>query len=263
MRKKYTKEFLISELKRFYNENGRSPTSKDMKVGDRFPFIYNYINCFKTWNNALKAANLPLNQYQYHPKLDGTETCSYCGKRADEIVNFRTWLYDEDGIRYCHKHGLGRDYVKGQLDINSTVGQGRAGEILVAKVLNINKDKDCNRISCGYKFDLKHDDYKKIDVKTCLLYDNYNSWIFKLKRKKDADTYICLGFDSDRKNILHVWIVPNEDKIRNLVSLNIKNTYCSLTNRSKWEIDSKPYNDMWQTMKLDNCKIMVDKSKYA
>ena len=196
-------------------------------------------------------------------KLDGTETCSYCGRRADEIPNFRQWRL-HDYRRYCEQHGANglRDYVKGNLDINSKVGCGRSGEILVIKTLGIGKEHDCNRISCGHKFDLYHKDYSKIDVKTSLLSNSKNShWKFNLFAKKEVDTYICVGLSFDRNIVEHVWIVPNEGEIRNLNGLVIYNAHVSLSGRSKWEVVVKPYNDMWQTMKLDNCKIMVDKNK--
>lgn len=195
-------------------------------------------------------------------KLDGTETCSYCGKHADEIPNFRSWVYP-DGVRHCDKHGHGglRDYVKGELDINSETGLGRIGEILVTKVLGIGKEHDCNRESCHAEIDMYNKEYGRIDVKTSLLSYNYNRWTFNLTNIKEVKTYICIGLTSDRKFVKHVWIVPNESKIKHIQSLQIYDGYRSLFNKKHWEVDIKPYNDMWQTMKLDNCKIMVDKSK--
>ena len=193
-------------------------------------------------------------------KLDGTKTCAYCGKRADEILYFDCWRY-HDGIRYCNKHGNGSHYITGNLDINSSKGLGRAGEILIVKTLNIGKEHDCNRISCGFSFDMYHDEYDKIDVKTRLKQINYNKWQFDFRAKKDAKTYICIGLSSNRSTVEHVWIVPNIDKIKDLTVLTIINTYYSLSTHKHWEVNAKPYNDTWKSMKLDNCKIMIDKSK--
>ena len=193
-------------------------------------------------------------------RLDGTETCSYCGKRADEILNFNCWRY-VDNRRYCNKHGCGSHYVFGNLDINSSKGLGRAGEVLVVKTLGIGKEYDCNRISCGFSFDMYNKKYGKIDVKTRLKQVNYNKWQFDFKAKKEANSYICIGLSSNRKNVEHVWIVPNINNIKNLIVLTIINTHYSLSVHKHWEVDSKPYDKTWRTMKLDNCKIMVDKSK--
>ena len=115
----YTDEFLISELHRFYDEFEFVPTQLIMNETNGYLTAYYFVKCFGSWNNALKVAGFKLNQYC--PKLDGTETCSYCGKGANEIPNFTGWVY-HSYIRYCRKHGGGnglRDYVIGNLDIKS------------------------------------------------------------------------------------------------------------------------------------------------
>jgi len=258
MGKTYTDEFLILELQRFVRENSRAPKKYEMGPKNDYPAIGAYVGHFKTWCNALETAGFKLNQYQNH-RQDGTETCAYCNKRADEINNFGAWYYI-DGKRYCMKHGQRNnpDYVKGQLDINSAKGLGRAGEILVVKTLGIGKEHDCNRISCGFKFDMYHEEFGKIDVKTALLSYNDNNWGFGFPDKLEIKTFICLGMSSDRSTVEHVWIVPNEGDKR---SFSASDTYRSLSNRKHWEVNSETYDNMWQTMKLDNCKIMVDKSK--
>ena len=262
--KKYDKRFLISELHRFKDEFGLVPTVRHMNAVNGYPSYTAYRNCFGSHNEALKVANLSLNQKHHVEKLDGTETCSYCGRRADEIPNFTNWLYP-NGERLCHKHGNNGsgipDYVMGNLDINSTTGLGRAGEILVAKTLKISNEYDYNRESCNAPIDLYHKKYGWLEVKTVLLSCYYNSWTFSFDPKKNIDTYICIGLSNDRKNVEHVWVVPNEDKIKNLTTFTVRDTYRSLSNRKHWEVDSEPYDKTWQTMKLDNCKIMVDKSK--
>lgn len=195
-------------------------------------------------------------------KLNGNETCAYCGKRADEIPNFRNWVYLDD-IRYCTKHGAHGtpDYVKGNLDINSAIGRGRSGELLVIKALNIEKEKDCNRISCAYYIDMYHNEYGKIDVKTSVFNCEYNKWAFGFRAKKEADTYICVALSSNKKDVKHVWVVPNEGKIGNLIGLKIYDTYNSLYNHKKWEIDVKKWNKIWHNMNLNNCNTLVNKNK--
>ena len=264
-RKAYDEEFLISELQRFYNENKRVPIAEDMNPNYGYPSYKTYQRHFKTWNNALEAAGFEINMKQHVETLDGTEVCSYCGKRADEILGFKTWVYP-NGKRYCIKHGNSGgkgipDYVLGNLDINSPKGLGRAGEILVVKVLNIGKEHDCNRESCHAPIDLYHKKYGWLEVKTSLYSYDYTCWHFNFDPEKDIDTYICIGLSSDRKIVEHVWIVPNTDEIRNQISISITNSYYGLNQRKRWEINAKPYNDMWQSMKLDSCKIMVDKNK--
>jgi hypothetical protein len=261
MGKKYTDKELISELCRFVEEEGFIPNTYILTTKRGYIPYQAYIARYGSLDKALIVANLPLNQYHDDSMLDGTEVCCYCGKRADEIFGFRNWLYD-NGFRYCEKHRRGPDYIKGTLDVNSATARGRIGEILVVKTLGIGKDHDCNRISCKYKFDLYNEQYGKIDVKTSK-FSIKNMWTFNFNKKQDADTYICIGLSSDRKNVLHVWIVPNEGQIKNLTGLGISNKHVSLLNNSKWEVDSKPYDDALHSMSLDNCKIMVDKSNYV
>ncbi len=57
MSEKYTKEFLISELHRFYKENNRIPTFRDMGTKNGYPAAPTYQRYFGTWNNAIQSAN--------------------------------------------------------------------------------------------------------------------------------------------------------------------------------------------------------------
>lgn len=260
MTRRYSDEFLISELIRFERENSRVPKALDMQGKFGYPGASVYQNHFGSHNKALIKAGFKLNKI--NDRLDGTETCSYCGKRADEIPNFTNWLYDKNHVRYCFRHGQrgSPDYITGNLDVNTTTGRGRSGEILVLKKLEIGTEFDCSRISRGYKIDMYHKDYGKIDVKTSLLSNDYhNRWGFNFYAKKDADTYICVGLSLSCKYVQHVWIVPNEDEIRNKKSLSISDIPYSLSNNEYWEVLSKPYDDVWQEMiinyHLDECKI--------
>lgn len=255
----YTKEFLIDELHRFVRENGRVPTARDISPKFGYPSYMTYYDCFESFNNALEIANLKINKKHHIGELDGSETCTYCGCNRNETSG---WRY-VNNVRYCDKHGANGvpDYIIGNLNINSSTGLGRAGEILVAKTLKIANEFDCNRISCHSSVDLYNEKYGKIDVKTCMFNYKYNYWTFSFKAKKIADTYICLGLSSNRSNVKHVWIVPNESEIRDLQSFTVRNTQRSLFTRLKYKVDSKHYNDTWKSMKLDNCKIMTDKNK--
>lgn len=257
---KYTEDKLISELQRFYDENGRVPVALDMQGKFGYPPFKTYARYFGSFNNAKIKAKLDIIKHQAGT-LDGIEICSYCGKRADEIDGFTNWYYDKNHIRYCKKHGQAglRDYVSGNLDINSEVGLGRVGEILVAKTLEIANEYDCNRISCGYSFDMYHKDYGKIDVKTSRLSYEYARWYFNFPNKPEIKTFVCVGLSSDRKIVEHVWVVPNKGKTINKPSLQINNTCRSLLKYSKWKVDIKPYDIVWQQMiinyRIGKCKI--------
>jgi len=50
------------------------------------------------------------NKKHHIGKLYGTERCTYCGCTIKDTLY---WLYDENDIRYCMKHG--RSGIKGEL----------------------------------------------------------------------------------------------------------------------------------------------------
>jgi len=65
MSKRYTKEFLISELHRFVRENDRDPIAKDMKRINGYPSYDVYVTTFDSWVNACNVANINVSVYKY------------------------------------------------------------------------------------------------------------------------------------------------------------------------------------------------------
>lgn len=258
----YTDEFLISELQRFYKENSRVPIYLDMTFKNGYPSGATYQNRFGSFNKGVEIAKLKLNRKHQMGTLDGTEICSYCRKRADEISNFTQWLYHNE-IRYCQRHGGGGiqlDYVTKNLNKESSTGKCFISQRVVAKTLGLELKNDCNcSVNFGHPFDLYDENtYKYINVKDSKLYvslsQNYR-WKFSLSQKEIPDTYILIGFDENRKNILHVWITdPLDDltyneKTEKLLKLkSITNSYESLRKAKPWEVNAKPYDDMLHKM---------------
>jgi hypothetical protein len=70
----YNKEILINELLRFVNENNRNPIVKEMCKKNNYPSEFAFKTHFGSWNAALIAAGLEVNNYHYI----GTEKCSRC-----------------------------------------------------------------------------------------------------------------------------------------------------------------------------------------
>ena len=154
--------------------------------------------------------------------------------------------------------------MTGNLDKNSEVGFAFISQRVVANVLKLTLKNDCN---CSIGFNAPYDLYDKdkyfyINVKVSKLHDNYY-WKFGLKQKVVPDTYIMLGFDENRKNILHIWITDplddltyDEIKERPKGDIGITNTYYGLEKAEPWEVDTKPYNDVLHSMSLDNCSVL-------
>ncbi len=78
---------LIEELRRFYKDNGRSPTTMDKL---RYGWC-TFSTRFGTWNKALTAAGLPHNENIYGKKTIGKDGFEYDSISESIIGN---WLYD-------------------------------------------------------------------------------------------------------------------------------------------------------------------------
>lgn len=248
----YTKEFLISEIQRFYKENGRSPKIKEMKVSNGYPHERIFYKKFGTFNKALEASDLKLNSYQDHWK-NGTEICSNCGKKSIR------WYYDENKNRYCSSCIRKQDYKYGNLNPESAIGFAFISQRIVAKTLNINHD--CNlEINFGHPYDLYDINYGKIDVKCSKLLLNegiWEIWSFKVDKKNKADYYIMLGFSRDKKEILKSWIIPtNTEILNNKKSINIYNSEKGLLRFKEFEVDHKSFNTTYHSMSIDNCPVL-------
>ena len=249
----YTEQFLISELQRFVRENNRNPRRIDMQGKFRYPNYDTYTSRFGSWNNALIKAGLELNQ------LNGTETCDDCGKLKPENQG---WHY-KNNQRLCYRCYMNRDYMNGNLDVESNTGFAFLSQRVVAKTLGLELKYDCNcSIGFGAPHDLYDEKYNYINVKAATL-NKVNSWKFLLINKHKPDTYIMLGLSRDKSDILHVWITEPEDDLtfdnknfKYKQTISITNSYKGLNRAELWEVDVKPYNDAYHNMSLKNCSVL-------
>ena len=68
MVKKYTDAFLLAELRRFYEENGKVPTQREICTKNGYVDSRIYYAYFGTWNNALSLAELNCNKIARYDK---------------------------------------------------------------------------------------------------------------------------------------------------------------------------------------------------
>lgn len=253
----YNKEFLISELQRFVEENGRNPRQIDIQIKFGYPAAGNYRNYFGSWNNALLEAGFNINRKR--DRLNGTEICDNCGQLKEN-----QWYY-KDNQRLCKSCYCNSktDYMNKSLDPNSETGFAFVSQRVVAETLGLDLKYDCNcSIGFGSEYDLLDKTYKYINVKAAILQKD-NAWHFNLKNKYTPDTYIMLGFANDKSNILYVWITEPEDdltfdekncKIKQGIS--ITNSERGLKRAKSWEVDVEPYNYAYHNMSLKNCSVL-------
>ncbi|MGZ7135888.1 MAG: homing endonuclease associated repeat-containing protein [Methanobacterium sp.] len=95
VRRVYSDEFLLNELKRFFNEFGRSPVNEDFSSNPNYPSPKVYWKRFGKWNEALKLAGLPINTYMTHSKeMVMQEVMDFYN------INNRSPYYNE--LPFCH-----------------------------------------------------------------------------------------------------------------------------------------------------------------
>lgn len=193
-----------------------------------------------------------------HPKIDHTNTrCCICGSRETYIMpnGDPSWRrHKENGIwdgksykcESC-RHKSNTKYRNNKIDKNSTFGMTIISQAVVKKVTG---SIDCTRKmnNCNYSIDLlDHKKNEKIDVKYSVIRED-KEWYFRTKGKLDTDIYFCMGLSKDSKNIAKVWIIPNEDWVVDLKGISIHKESCY--RYSQYEIDSKLYNNAYQSLML-------------
>lgn len=142
------------------------------------------------------------------------------------------------------------------LDPDVPTGIGYMTEMLVAKFLGIKTCFDAANNFNYTTFDIyDHEDFGKIDVKGASFTNN--GWYFRINKNRKCDFFFCVGYDKHRKNIEKVYIIPNEEYVNNKVQLYIN---INDTDYEFFREDPKPWNDLFRTLKLDNCPVLIKRS---
>ncbi len=163
-----------------------------------------------------------------------------------------------------NKKKLETDCRNKNLDPNSSPGIGYIAATLVKKKLGIDDCFDITDNFCYRKYDMiEHKDREKIDSKGSSLIipicgKPYHE--FGIHKNKKADFFFCIGFDKERKHILAIFIIQNDEYVGELEAINI-----SYNGNSKWnkfkesEEEVKKWDELYHTMKLDNCPVLRKK----
>lgn len=239
----YNDEFLLNELKRFYKENNRSPYEQDMCPVNGYPSFKTFIAHFGSWNKSLINAGLPLNRFKH----DKNTKCYICG--SSTIT--KSWCYDKDKNIICDRCAKGRrDFVEGVLDPNCETGIGIITEHIVYEVLG-----DCVKCNTIDNFNLSDDlisnKYGTINVKSSKLQFNINRYLWHFGKSLGSpisDYYICLGFNENRTEIQHVWIIPGNSNVVSKSGITVSQN--NLQRVTLYEVDPNPYNDLYQNLDI-------------
>jgi len=121
---KYSKKELIEFLQRLYRKTKKSPSSKILKAVKNSPNFLVFRKYFGSWNNALKAAGIPLNQRRY---------------TKEELIGFfQRYYHDTKKIPDCKTINALKDYPTSSTFVNRFGGWHNA---LIAAGLKFDKSQ--------------------------------------------------------------------------------------------------------------------------
>ncbi|MCK9309359.1 MAG: hypothetical protein M0P99_03710 [Candidatus Cloacimonetes bacterium] len=245
----YNNENVISMLQNFKNKYNRNPTAPDTYLTPDLPSLSVIIRLFGTFNKALTASGLEINKTQII--LTGNETCDFCGTMETEHWN------NVDTFRICDKCNRNkRDFIHGVLDPYSSTGLGYISEYVVADNINDNIWYNANINTFNTAYDMYSEEYGYISVKSSTLHyyveTNSSSWQFSVtKANKIPNNYIFVGFDDDRSDITHVWIIPSGiELIQGKQTIRISNSDIGLSRFKLYEVDATNFNTTYINMDL-------------
>lgn len=258
----YNKETIIKMLQDFNNKYNRLPRISDTNGNTELPSIHIIIKFFGTFNNAMIAAELDINKTQ--TVLNGNEICDYCG--TSKTVHWN----NVDTFRVCDKCSrTKRDFIHGVLDPNSTTGMGYISEYVIYHGIAgdskwLNNDID----SFNGDYDMYHDIYGNVSIKSSTLhiYDDVNSksWQFCISSSnKIPDTYIFVGFNTNKDIIEHIWVINSKDKIVNKKTFRITKSIDSINRYKKYEINCIKFNNIYLNLNIYKLFPFRNLPKYA
>lgn len=206
-----------------------------------------------------------LKRHDSKPKL-----CCICGNNND----VRKRYYDDNGnwdgesrlcdncytnINYNYIQKMLAGFRNGNLDPLSTVGKGFIGQQIIAKKYNVD---DCNLKMDNFHFyvDLsKISGFGYCEVKISGLHGKLWKAELGMEHKFDTVFVLCMDKNVPWIDIERAYVIP-ESKLYGEARINIYKDFSNMRSRFKWvdkfRVDEKDFNDIYHTMKLENCKIL-------
>ncbi|MFA6988282.1 MAG: hypothetical protein WC185_04515 [Acholeplasmataceae bacterium] len=153
--------------------------------------------------------------------------------------------------QYLNKYAITRSYYLGELNPDSTTGIGVLTEHIV--YIALNDCKKCNVIGdFSFPCDLISKKYGTINVKSAKIYKNCSEyWSFRIpKAALIPNYYFCLGFNTDRSEISHVWIIPGNCELIAPTKIHITNSKKGLNKWKEYEVDVLKYNNIYKNLNI-------------
>lgn len=228
-----------------------NPTKEELKSAKKWTFKYNSTNtCYRCGISLYEAPVNPYKENDKDGKWLGVWDCANCWQKHDSNSNWNRKKLESD----CRNNNL---------DPNSNHGIGYITATLIKKFLGI---EDCFDITGNFNYQgydmIEHEKWGLIDAKgsSLLLRNDMTNTLyhkFNTRKNKKADHFFCIGYDRNRKHVLAVYIIPNDDEISKLYTLQIPYNRYSKRNKFKEnEEEVKKWDNLFHTLKLDNCSVL-------
>lgn len=263
IRKKiYTKDQILEDIRKFYDENGRTPTGNDFCKKNGYTSRGAVVKYFGSWNNAIKEAGLCVNRMN---SLTEEELLDYLRQFEKEYCRPPTYedLFSGNFTKYpamgqyirCFgtlekaKKSVGQDFDsranKGILDHPKQ--KARLAEIFVMEHFKEEGAIDLSGENCKSHVDGICPKKQVYDVKSSRLLTSCQRsdyWGFALDKADQVDYYYLLAFNKDFSDLLYVWRVPWD--FFDCIHLHI--TMRHISNMKKYEITEK-FKDVFNKWK--------------
>lgn len=254
--RRYTEEELLEHLRQFYDDNGRVPVCNDFDSSHKYPSHKNYAACFGSWDKAIDIAGLLDKRKVIRDRYTDKKLLEYLIQfykenerppvRRDFIDNPTKYPGFYTYVR--HFGGWSKALKLVELDVDSMVKKGiiktcqqkaRLFEMIILErpimkgCIDISGDNFCSPVDgiCpkGQIYDAKS---------IALLKDR--CWPFDLNKRGKVDFYYLGAFDKDYKNLLYVWIIPEDFTDEDHIVIGIDSDYkYNIENMKKCEITDK------------------------
>ena len=161
-----------------------------------------------------------------------------------------------------NKRKANADCRNKNLDPNSNQGIGYITCTLVKKYLGV---EDCFDITGNFNYPgydlIETEKYGSVDTKGSTLIDlskvGHFVHVFATCKNEKPDTFFCIGYDKDRKNVIVVYIIPNDEDIKKITGIHIH-----INGRSKYhkfrenKDEIEKWNNIYHTLHIDNCPVL-------
>lgn len=218
----YTNDELLDSLKRFFEENGRVPTSKDFLNNSKYPSFSAVVNRFGSWNGALIKAKLEISR-QYYTDNELLNILRRYYTETGEIPTYNEFLSNKkypSSVCFAEHFGTWNNALKlAGMDIDMLIREGkldnkyhkgRLGELTILDSFKTDGAIDLSGNNALSIFDGICPKGKTYDVKSSKLIGT-GGYLFHFmnKKKQKIEYFFLCAFNEDFSKLLHVWLIPN------------------------------------------------------